>query len=167
VSACLLGEPVRYDGRHKRSATVVDVLGPLVEWVPVCPEVELGLGVPREPIRLVRAGGATRLVAEASGADHTEAMLRHAAARVRELEGLELSGYVTKKDSPSCGLGRVAVHPSSSGPASPDGVGLFVSVLRERLPSLPIEEEDRLEHPAVRARFLERIFAYARGKGGR
>lgn len=164
VSACLLGREVRYDGQHKRNAFVVDVLGAFVEWVPVCPELELGLGVPREPVRLVRVGGATRLLAERSGADHTEAMLRHAAVRVRELEALDLSGYVTKKDSPSCGMERVRVHGPRGGPPRRDGVGMFVAALRERLPLLPVEEEGRLEDAALRESFLERIFAYARWK---
>src|SRR5512145_2534026 len=92
VSACLLGEDVRWDGRNKRDRFVVDVLGPRVEWVPVCPEVELGLGVPREPIRLVGRPESPWLVAERSGADHTSAMLRLAEARVRELERLDLDG---------------------------------------------------------------------------
>lgn len=162
MSSCLLGRKVRYDGQHKRSAFLVDVLGPFVEWVPVCPELELGLGVPREPIRLVGTPSAPRLVAERSGVDHTEAMQRYAHARVRELEALELSGWVTKKDSPSCGLERVRVHTGRGGPPRRDGVGMFVRVLREELPLLPIEEEGRLEDPALRESFLESIFAYAR-----
>ena len=162
VSSCLLGRKVRYDGQHKRSAFLVDVLGAFVEWVPVCPEVELGLGVPREPIRLVGSSSAPRLVAEKSGTDHTEAMARFARARVRELEGLELSGYVTKKGSPSCGMERVRVHGARGGPPRRDGVGLFARVLMERLPLLPVEEEGRLDDPALRESFVERIFGYAR-----
>lgn len=179
VSACLLGRKVRYDGQHKRDPFLVDVLGPFVEWVPVCPEQELGLGVPREPIRLVappapggpgRGGGraargevaAVRLVGERSGRDHTEAMRRLAEARVRELEALGLDGYVTKKDSPSCGLERVRVHSGRGGPPRRDGVGAFAAVLRARLPLLPIEEEGRLHDPALREAFVEAIFAHAR-----
>ena len=164
ASACLLGQEVRYDGQHKRSAFLVDVLGAFVEWVPVCPELELGLGVPREPIRLVGRADAPRLVAERSGADHTEAMLRHARARVRELEALDLAGYVTKKGSPSCGMERVPVHGGKGGPPRRDGVGLFARVLREAMPLLPVEEEGRLEDPARRECFVEAIFAYARWK---
>jgi uncharacterized protein YbgA (DUF1722 family)/uncharacterized protein YbbK (DUF523 family) len=164
VSACLLGRKVRYDGQHKRDAFVVDVLGGLVEWVPVCPEVEVGMPVPREPIRLVADAAGPRLVAEKSGKDHTDAMLRYATARVRELEALDLSGFVTKKDSPSCGLERVRVHPARGGPARRDGVGMFARVLVERLPLLPVEEEGRLNDPALRESFIERIFAHARWK---
>lgn len=164
VSACLLGQKVRYDGQHRRDAFVVDVLGPFVEWVPVCPELELGLGVPREPIRLVGSPAALRLVAERSGKDHTDAMLRFAEARVRELEKLDLAGWVTKKDSPSCGLERVPVHGARGGPPRRDGTGLFVRVLAARMPLLPIEEEGRLGDPALRESFIERIFAYSRWK---
>jgi uncharacterized protein YbgA (DUF1722 family)/uncharacterized protein YbbK (DUF523 family) len=164
VSACLLGRKVRYDGQHKRDPFLVDVLGEFVEWVPVCPEQELGLGVPREPIRLVGAPDARRLVGERSGADHTEAMRRLAEDRVRELATLDLDGYVTKKDSPSCGMERVRVHSGRGGPPRRDGVGAFAAVLRARLPLLPVEEEGRLQDPALRESFVERIFAYARWK---
>jgi uncharacterized protein YbbK (DUF523 family) len=167
VSACLLGRAVRWDGRHKLSTTLVDVLGPLVERVEVYPELELGLGVPREPIRLVGSPDAPRLVAERTGTDHTEAMERFAEARVRELARLDLDGWVTKSESPSCGLGRVPVHPASSGAPRRDGVGAFVRVLAARLPLLPIVEEGQLEVAAHRERFLERALAYARSKATR
>jgi uncharacterized protein YbgA (DUF1722 family)/uncharacterized protein YbbK (DUF523 family) len=164
ISACLLGEPVRFDGGHKRDRFLTDTLAQFVEWVPVCPEQELGLGVPREPIRLVGPPGAPRLVAEKSGKDHTEAMRRLAEARVRELAALDLCGYVTKQDSPSCGLERVRVHGPRGGPPRRDGVGAFAAVLLARLPMLPVEEEGRLHDPAIRESFVERIFAYARWK---
>jgi uncharacterized protein YbgA (DUF1722 family)/uncharacterized protein YbbK (DUF523 family) len=164
VSACLLGRKVRYDGQHKRDAFVADVLGPFVEWVPVCPELEVGMGVPREPVRLVGSVAAPRLVAEKSGKDHTEAMMRFAEARVRELEQLDLAGYVTKKDSPSCGMERVRVYPARGGTPRRDGVGMFVAALAARLPLLPIEEEGRLNDPVLRESFVERIFAHVRWK---
>lgn len=161
VSACLLGQDVRWDGRNKRDPFVVDVLGPLVEWVAVCPELELGLGVPREPIRLAGRASGPRLVAERSGKDHTAAMLRYAEARVRELALLDLDGYVTKKDSPSCGLAGVPVH-SGRGGSRPAGVGLFVRTLARRMPRLPVVEEPALADPAERERFVERALAYRR-----
>ncbi|WP_242343338.1 YbgA family protein [Anaeromyxobacter terrae] len=164
VSSCLIGRKVRYDGQHKRDAFLVDVLGDFVEWVPVCPELEVGMGVPREPIRLVGAAGAPRLVAERSGTDHTAAMRRYAEARVAELERLDLAGYVTKKDSPSCGMERVRVYAEAGGPPRRDGVGAFARVLLERLPLLPVEEEGRLNDPALRESFIERIFAFVRWK---
>jgi uncharacterized protein YbgA (DUF1722 family)/uncharacterized protein YbbK (DUF523 family) len=164
VSACLLGRKVRYDGQHKRDPFLVDVLGEFVEWVPVCPEQELGLGVPREPIRLVGDPAAPRLVGERSGKDHTDPMRRLAEARVRELARLDLDGYVTKKDSPSCGMERVRVHGGRGGPPRREGVGAFARVLLARLPLLPVEEEGRLADPALRESFLERLFAHARWK---
>ncbi|WP_242355339.1 DUF523 and DUF1722 domain-containing protein [Anaeromyxobacter sp. SG64] len=164
VSSCLLGRKVRYDGQHKRDAFLVDVLGDFVEWVPVCPELEVGMGVPREPIRLVGAASSPRLVAERSGEDHTAAMRRFAEARVAELAGLDLAGFVTKKDSPSCGMERVRVYPAAGGAPRRDGVGAFARVLLERLPLLPVEEEGRLNDPALRESFVERIFAFTRWK---
>jgi uncharacterized protein YbgA (DUF1722 family)/uncharacterized protein YbbK (DUF523 family) len=164
VSSCLVGRKVRYDGQHKRDAFLVDVLGPFVEWVEVCPELEVGMGVPREPIRLAGSAAAPRLVAERSGTDHTDAMLRFSEARARELEALGLDGYVTKKGSPSCGMERVRVHAGKGGPPRRDGVGMFARVLMERLPLLPVEEEGRLNDPALRESFVERIFAHARWK---
>src|SRR5213594_299566 len=120
ISACLLGHEVRYDGGHKRDPFLAATLARFVEWVPVCPEVELGLGVPREPIRLTGQAGAPRLVGESSGRDFTRAMLAFAGARVAGLEIRRLSGFVLKKGSPSCGMERVPVHPAD-GPASADG----------------------------------------------
>jgi uncharacterized protein YbgA (DUF1722 family)/uncharacterized protein YbbK (DUF523 family) len=170
VSACLLGREVRYDGQHKRDAFLVDELGPFVEYVPVCPEVEVGMPVPREPLRLVRRGprdaaaGATRMIASRSGEDWTLRMRRFARQRVMRLARERLSGYVLKQDSPSCGLLHVKRFPDASGAAQPerDGQGLFAAELRRALPHLPVEEEGRLHDPALRESFIERIFAYHR-----
>jgi uncharacterized protein YbgA (DUF1722 family)/uncharacterized protein YbbK (DUF523 family) len=165
ISGCLLGQKVRYDGQHKRDPFLVDVLGPFVEWVPVCPEVEVGMSVPREPIRLVGRPEAPRLVAERSGTDHTEAMRAYAWQRVADLARGDLSGYVVKKDSPSCGMERVRVHPArGAGPPRRAGVGVFTTVLLEAMPLLPVEEEGRLHDPALRESFIERLFAYERWK---
>ncbi len=169
VSSCLLGQRVRYDGGHKRD-DFVGLLARFVTLVPVCPEVELGLGVPREPIRLERRGGLVRLVAPESGKDHSEAMRRYAESRVAELERLGLSGYILKKDSPSCGMERVRVW----GRRRPGrtGRGAFAAVLLERLPLLPVQEEGRLHSLPLRECFVERVFAYRRvrslldGRGG-
>jgi uncharacterized protein YbgA (DUF1722 family)/uncharacterized protein YbbK (DUF523 family) len=161
VSACLLGEAVRYDGGHKRDRFVTDVLGGFVEWVPVCPELEAGLGVPRPAMRLARDGDSTRLVEIGSGRDHTRALRRAAAGRIRALRALDLSGYVLKKDSPSCGMARVRVY-AGSGPPARTGRGVFAAALMEALPELPVEEEGRLQDPALRECFVERVFAYRR-----
>jgi uncharacterized protein YbgA (DUF1722 family)/uncharacterized protein YbbK (DUF523 family) len=161
VSSCLLGEAVRWDGGHKRDAFLVDQLGPFVEWVPVCPEAELGLGVPRETIHLVRRDGDVRLVGTQSGADHSDAMRRFAARRVRELARLDLCGYVLKKNSPSCGLERVPIR-GARGMPEKVGRGVFASALVEASAELPIEEEGRLCDPRLRENWIERVFAYRR-----
>jgi uncharacterized protein YbgA (DUF1722 family)/uncharacterized protein YbbK (DUF523 family) len=163
VSACLLGQEVRYDGGHKRDRFLTDTLGRWVEWVPVCPEVELGLGIPREPIRLEGDPDEPRLIATRTGADHTRAMTRLARARAEQLAAQDLCGYVLKKDSPSCGMERVRVYAGRGAP-SRRGVGLFARALLERSPLLPVEEEGRLNDPVLRENFVERLFAYARWK---
>lgn len=161
ISACLLGEPVRFDGGHKRDAFLTDVLGPQIEWVAVCPEVEIGMGTPRETLRLVRRDDTIALWAERSGTDWTQRMRRFAAQRVRGLAALDLCGYVLKKDSPSCGMERVRVY-GPAGMPERKGRGLFAAALTEALPLLPIEEEGRLCDPVLRENFIERIFAYRR-----
>jgi uncharacterized protein YbgA (DUF1722 family)/uncharacterized protein YbbK (DUF523 family) len=161
VSSCLLGEEVRFDGGHKHDRFLTDVLGRHVEWVPVCPEVELGLGVPRNTLRLVGTPAAPRLVREKTGEDLTARMQRYAWERVRELAALELDGYVLKRASPSCGLLRVRVYRDTGVPAA-DGRGLFAEALVTALPALPVEEEGRLNDPALRENFIERVFVSAR-----
>ncbi len=163
VSACLLGRKVRYDGGHKEDAFVTGVLARFVTLVAVCPEVEVGMGTPREPVRLLRIGGEVRMIGHPSETDHTEAMRRWAEARVRELEAEDLSGFVLKKDSPSCGMERVEVH--SEGAGARNGRGLFARALAERMPLLPAEEEGRLHDPRLRENFIERVFAYRRLEG--
>jgi uncharacterized protein YbgA (DUF1722 family)/uncharacterized protein YbbK (DUF523 family) len=161
VSTCLLGQSVRWDGGHKRNAFLVDQLGPFVEWVPVCPEVELGLGVPRETIRLERGATGVRLVAPRSGTDWTERMQRLCARRVRALARLDLCGYVLKKGSPSCGMERVPVARQRGMPEK-NGRGVFASALIDAAPSLPVEEEGRLADPRLRENWIERVFACRR-----
>ena len=161
ISACLLGDEVRYDGGHKRDAFLTTVLAPFVEFVKVCPEVEIGMGTPREPIHLARRDGIIRLVAVASGVDYTERMDAYAVRRADALARERLAGYVLKKDSPSCGMTRVKVH-GGKGPPARNGVGLFARALLARFPHLPIEEEGRLNDPRLRENFIERVFAYRR-----
>jgi uncharacterized protein YbgA (DUF1722 family)/uncharacterized protein YbbK (DUF523 family) len=161
VSSCLLGNAVRYDGGHKRDRFLSDLLGGFVEWVPVCPEVEVGMGVPRPAVHLVRTGADVRMREVASGSDHTRRMRDYAVRRVRELASLELCGYVLKKDSPSCGMTRVRVH-GDDGRVRREGIGLYASALLEAFPNLPIEDEGRLQDPRRRENFIERVFAYAR-----
>ncbi|MGD0291412.1 MAG: DUF523 and DUF1722 domain-containing protein [Candidatus Binataceae bacterium] len=161
ISACLLGQEVRFDGGHKRSDFLVDIFGPFVEFVPVCPEVEIGLGVPRETLRLVRDGDEVRLLGNKSGANQTDAMRRYSDRRTATLANDDLSGYVLKKDSPSCGMERVRIYAASGIPAR-DGRGLYADALMRRFPNLPIEEEGRLNDARLRDNFIERVFAYRR-----
>jgi len=161
ISACLLGDEVRYDGGHKRDPILTDVLGPFVEWVKVCPEVEIGMGTPREPIRLTNADGRIRLMTVKTGVDYTDAMTAYAARRTDALADAGLCGYVLKKDSPSCGMTRVKVY-GGRGRTSRTGVGVFAAALLARFPHLPVEEEGRLADPHVRENFIERVFAYRR-----
>lgn len=159
ISSCLLGERVRYDGGHKKDAFLTERLGTVVEWVPVCPEIEIGLGTPREAIRLVQIEAHLRLVGVESGSDHTEAMEQFSRRRVLELRAFSLSGYVLKSKSPSCGMERVEVY-DAQGVARREGRGLFARTLLEAMPHLPIEDERRLADPRLRATWIERVFAY-------
>jgi uncharacterized protein YbgA (DUF1722 family)/uncharacterized protein YbbK (DUF523 family) len=161
VSSCLLGEEVRYDGGHKRDDFLTTVLGPFVDWVPVCPEVDIGLGVPRDTLRLVGEAGSPRLVVQRTGEDLTGRMQRFAADRIRELEALQLDGYVLKRASPSCGLFGVRVYAPNGMPRG-TGRGIFAEELARRLPMLPLEEEGRLNDPSLRENFIERVFGAAR-----
>jgi len=166
VSACLLGQPVRFDGQHKRDGFLVDELGPFVTFVPVCPEVEVGMPIPRETLRLLRGPrDRTRMVSR-SGEDWTDRMTAWAKDRVTALAREALSGYVLKKDSPSCGVWRVKRYApeeaESAGHPERDGQGLFAAELRRALPHLPVEEEGRLCDAKLRDNFIERVFAYHR-----
>lgn len=163
ISQCLLGENVRYDGGHKRDSFLIETLGPHVEWVPVCPEVEVGMGTPREAIRLVGNPRAPRLVTITSGIDHTEVMARFSQQRVRELEALNLSGYVFKARSPSCGIGGVSLF-DPQGTETQDGVGFFAQAFMARFPLMPIKDEDHLHDPQAVQSFLERALAYRQSR---
>jgi uncharacterized protein YbgA (DUF1722 family)/uncharacterized protein YbbK (DUF523 family) len=161
VSSCLLGSEVRWDGGHKREPFLTEVLAPFVEWVPVCPELELGMGVPREPVHLARVSGELRMLGTRSAEDWTERMASFASRRAREIEAQELCGYVLKRDSPSCGMERVKVR-AGEGPGKREGRGLFAAALIERLAALPVEEEGRLNDAQLRENWIERVFAYRR-----
>lgn len=163
ISACLLGQEVRFDGGHKRDSFLADALGPYVEWIPVCPEVEVGMGTPREPLQLVRDGERTRMVTAPSGIDYTDRMNHWARRRVAALAHEDLDGYVLKKNSPSCGMLEVRIF-DDSGRSSNDGQGLFAAVLTEEMPLLPVEEEGRLNDPRLREKFVMRLFVYRRLK---
>ena len=156
-----MGENVRYDAGHKLDRFLVNTLGQSVEWVPVCPEVECGLPVPREAMRLVGEPGAPRLVTIKSGEDYTGRMRVWARERLQQLSEVELHGFVFKKDSPSSGRFRVKVYDENGIPGR-TGVGIFAAALVERFPLLPTEEEGRLHDMHLRENFIDRVFAYYR-----
>jgi uncharacterized protein YbbK (DUF523 family) len=163
ISSCLLGHKVRYDGGHQLEPFIVDTLWKFVEFVPVCPEVECGLSVPREAMRLVGAEEAPLLLTVRTKKDYTDQMLAWAHRRVRELEQANLSGFIFKSKSPSSGMERVKVYPpGGQGAPRPRGVGLFARVFMEHFPLLPVEDDGRLHDPALRENFIERIFVFRR-----
>jgi uncharacterized protein YbgA (DUF1722 family)/uncharacterized protein YbbK (DUF523 family) len=165
ISACLLGQEVRFDGGHKRDQFLTEILGPQVEWVSVCPEVEMGLGTPRETLRLIRIGGITRMVTTRTAVDYTDGMTAWARRRLDALVKEDLSGYVLKSNSPSCGMERVKVYDEGRSAPVRNGRGIFAEALLARLPLLPVEEEGRLSDPRLRENFIERLFGYSRLKG--
>ena len=161
ISRCLLGDEVRFDRGHKRDQFLTDVLGRYVEWVPVCPEVEAGLGIPREAMRLVGNPQHPRLVTITSKHDHTTAFEAMVEGRLDSLRKLNLSGFVFKRGSPSCGMERVRVY-TPQGMPSHSGAGIFAKAFRDEFPLIPVEEEGRLCDAALRENFIERVFCYHR-----
>jgi uncharacterized protein YbbK (DUF523 family) len=156
VSSCLLGEKVRYDGGHKLDSLLTDTFGRFVEWVPVCPEVESGLSVPREAMRLVGEPDAPRLVAYHTGIDHTDRMVNWAQEKIEYLKSAGLCGYIFKSKSPSSGMQGVEVY-TPSGELAGRGVGIFARIFINAFPLLPVEDEVRLRDPVLRERFIERV----------
>jgi uncharacterized protein YbgA (DUF1722 family)/uncharacterized protein YbbK (DUF523 family) len=161
VSSCLLGNPVRYDGGHKLDRFLRDTLGRYADYVPVCPESECGLSIPREAMRLTGQPDAPRLMTRVTGKDLTETMTAWAKKRVAELEAENLCGFIFKSDSPSSGMERVKVYDAKGMPAK-TGVGIFARMFMEHFPLLPVEEEGRLHDPDLRENFIERIFTLKR-----
>jgi uncharacterized protein YbbK (DUF523 family) len=163
ISRCLMGENVRHDGGHKRDGFLLEALGSHVEWISVCPEVEVGLGTPREAMRLAGDPQVPRLITITSGVDHTESMERFSQRRIRELEALHLSGYIFKADSPSCGIEGVSLF-NKQGVETQDGVGLFARAFMAHFPLIPVEEESRLHDPQAVKSFLDRVLAYRQAR---
>lgn len=161
ISACLLGEKVRYDGQHKLDRFLAGTLSEYVEWVPVCPEVGCGLPVPREAMHLAGNPESPRLVTVRSGIDHTGRMLDWTKSKLEELEKEALCGFVFKSNSPSSGMTKVKVY-NDSGMSSKTGVGLFAREFMKKFPLLPVEDEGRINDPILRENFIERIFVFAR-----
>ena len=161
ISACLLGQSVRYNGGHQLDHFLKDTLGKFVDYVPVCPEVECGFGVPREAFRLIGEPDCPRLITINTKQDFTERMEEWAQKRVAELEGEGLCGFIFKGGSPSSGMERVKVYDDKGVPAK-IGVGIFARIFMEHFPLIPVEEDGRLHDPILRENFIERIFALRR-----
>lgn len=161
VSTCLLGERVRFDGGHKHAPYITQTLGQFFDFVPVCPETECGLGIPREAMRLVGDVANPRLVTNKTGIDRTDQMTQWSAKRLAELATENLCGFIFKKDSPSSGLYRVKVYNNKGQPVK-NGRGLFAAAFTARFPRIPVEEEGRLHDPVLRENFIEQVFALKR-----
>src|SRR5512139_2521999 len=161
ISSCLLGEKVRYDGGHQLDRYLRDTLGAWFDYVPVCPEVELGLPIPRDTLRLIESDHGPRLVFSRTGEDITERMQAWADRRVRELEGEQLCGFIFKAKSPSSGMERVKLYDRNGVPAK-QGVGVFARTFMAHFPFLPVEEDGRLNDPHLRENFIECVFVFKR-----
>lgn len=161
ISSCLLGEKVRFDAGHKHDRYITDMLGEFVSFVPVCPELEVGMGVPREAVRLTGNVAKPRMVGRDSGEDWTARMNSYATRRVKQKDLGDLSGFIFKNRSPSCGMERVRVY-VKTGTVERTGRGLFAAAFMAQFPDLPVEEEGRLADAALRENFIERVFAYHR-----
>lgn len=161
ISTCLLGENVRYDGGHKRDLFIVDTLGRFFDWVPVCPEVECGLPIPRESMHLEGDPANPRLVTTRTKTDKTEQMKRWAEGRLDEIENEDLVGFIFKSNSPSSGMERVRIYDENGMPRKA-GVGIWARAFMERFPLLPVEEEGRLHDDLIRENFIERVFCLRR-----
>lgn len=161
VSSCLLGNEVRFDGGHKHDRYITGTLGQFFEFVPVCPEVECGLSIPRESMRLVGDPENPRLITGKTGIDHTDRMKEWAIRRVEELAKNDLCGFIFKSKSPSSGMERVKVYDANNVPRS-IGVGIFARIFKERFPLIPVEEEGRLHDMVLRENFIESVFVYRR-----
>jgi len=159
ISSCLLGERVRYDGNHKHDHYLSGTLGKVFHFVPCCPEVAIGLGVPREPIRLEGDPRAPHAVGVRDKANDVTIALEEYGSKVVN-DSQEISGFIFKSRSPSCGMAQVPVHQAHGAPRS--GRGIFARTIIESLPLLPVEEESRLGEPKLRDNFLERVFALHR-----
>ena len=161
ISACLLGEKVRYNGQHQHDRFLTETLGKYVDYVPVCPEVECGLPIPRPAMRLVGDPDSPRLMTSATGVDLTDKMMKWVPGRLKELENADLDGFIFKARSPSSGMERVKVYNGRGGMAG-RAPGMFAKAFMEDFPLLPVEDDGRLHDPNLRENFIERIFTLTR-----
>ncbi len=158
ISTCLLGKNVRYDGGHSHDPFLTQTLGQWLQYMPVCPEVECGMPVPREAIRLVGDVENPKLMTQKSQIDKTAMMQEWIVQKLKSLEGEELCGFIFKNKSPSSGLYRIKVYGEDGHIKSNNGVGLFAKAFTEHFPRIPVEESGRLHDPKLRENFIENIF---------
>lgn len=163
ISSCLLGKNVRYDGGHKLDRYITDTLGKYFEWLPVCPEVEYGLPIPRESMRLIGDPESPRLISIKTGIDHTDGMLKWAESKLKEIDKEDLCGFIFKSRSPSSGIGGVTVY-THAGMPNRKGSGIFGGAFIRKFPLLPVIDEGRLHDPALRENFIERVFVFKKWK---
>jgi uncharacterized protein YbgA (DUF1722 family)/uncharacterized protein YbbK (DUF523 family) len=161
ISQCLLGDKVRWNAGHKLDRYITQTLGQFADFVPVCPEVEVGMGIPRESLRLVGDPDSPRLITYKTKIDHTDRMVSWATERVRALEAENLSGFIFKSDSPSSGMIRVKVY-NDKGMPEKKGIGVFARIFMAHFPLIPVEDDGRLHDPMIRENFIERIFTFQR-----
>ena len=166
ISACLLGHDVRWDGESKQDRFITDTLGEYLEFVPVCPEMECGLGTPRDSLRLEGSLENLRLVTRTEKIDHTERMRTWGKKKIKELTKEDLCGYIFKSKSPSCGMERIPVY-QESGPATKKGIGIFARLFLEAFPRLPAEDDGRLHDPKLRENFIETLFTLKRWRAAK
>ncbi len=162
ISTCLLGQKVRFDGGHKRDRFITDLLGEYFEFIPICPEVDIGMGVPREAVHLAGDPDNPRMVGSRSDKDWTDRMNRYSAKKAKQVEKYNLSGYILKAKSPSCGMERVKLYTLDGKGSDQRTVGLYARHILERYPLMPVEEEGRLNDAVLRENFIVRVFAYHR-----
>jgi len=158
ISACLLGNNVRYDGGNKLDQHLIDTFGPIVEWVPICPEAESGMSVPREPMQLVSDKEKVRLITIETKKDMTDMLLRWTKEKLKHLDQEGVHGFIFKARSPSCGVHDTELF-SLSGQSIGIGAGLLAEAVRNHFPPLPIEDEECLRDPVISERFHARILA--------
>lgn len=161
ISVCLMGEKVRYDAGHKKDSYLTDILGAYFEFVSVCPELEVGMGVPREPVRLVGLADSPRMLGNDTAEDWTVRMLKYSKHKIAGLKAENLSGFILKSNSPSCGIDHVKLF-NKEGRVSQTGVGLWANAIMTSNPLLPVEDEERLCNYTFRDNFITRVFAYNR-----
>ena len=162
VSSCLLGEEVRWNGGHRHDRYVQGILDRYFEYVPTCPEVDVGMGIPRETVALYGTLENPKMISKKSQTDWTKKMSDYTRDRIRELGNTGLCGYIFKSKSPSCGIGRVPVYSEFGGSKVRHGPGMFANSFIKILPLIPVEDEGRLHDPVIRENFIVRVFCFNR-----